>query len=108
MKAANSIVAERKRTKTSQMPKIVNLARQPIGEHDGVDRAGARSSDAFAKWKASSSSMPPGERAVTAATLQRVISVEGGLIVHTAHTAHATARHSRRPTVLLRLFGGSR
>src|ERR1700734_2960119 len=34
-----------------------------------------------------------------------VISVEGGLIVHTAHTAHATARHSRGPTVFLRSFG---
>ena len=28
-----------------------------------------------------------------------------GLIVHAAHAAHATARHSRGPTVLLRPFG---
>src|SRR6266852_7893975 len=28
-----------------------------------------------------------------------------GLIVHTAHATHATARHSRAPTVLLRPFG---
>jgi hypothetical protein len=33
MKAANSIVADRKRTKASQMPKIVNLALQGGGGH---------------------------------------------------------------------------
>jgi len=33
MKAANSIVADRKRTKASQMPKIVNLALQGDGGH---------------------------------------------------------------------------
>src|SRR5580693_1794064 len=33
MKAANSIVADRKRTKASQMPKIVNLALQGEGGH---------------------------------------------------------------------------
>jgi predicted acylesterase/phospholipase RssA len=33
MKAANSIVADRKRTKASQMPKIVNLALQDGGGH---------------------------------------------------------------------------
>ena len=33
MKAANSIVADRKRTKAFQMPKIVNLALQGDGGH---------------------------------------------------------------------------
>ena len=34
-----------------------------------------------------------------------VVSVGGGSVVHTAHTAHTTARHSRDPTILLWLFG---
>ena len=34
-----------------------------------------------------------------------VVSIGADLVVHTAHTAHTTARHSRSPAVLLRPFG---
>jgi hypothetical protein len=67
------------------MPSRTPLAaarRQPIGEHDGVDRAGARSSDAFEMQGflfEQAVEHAPGERAVTAVTLQRQVHNFGHL-----------------------------
>jgi hypothetical protein len=67
------------------MPSRTTLAaarRQPIGEHDGVDRAGARSSDAFEMQGflfEQAVEHAPGERAVTAVTLQRQVHNFGHL-----------------------------
>jgi hypothetical protein len=61
------------------MPSRTPLAaarRQPIGEHDGVDRAGARSSDAFEMQGflvEQAVEHAPGERAVTAGSARFTI-----------------------------------